>query len=95
LDPSVRAEYHEKIARLVQPGGLLILEGFSTNNPSLVLQSPTARSNGTQACYTVREIERDFANFEVLELREQELQLSAGTAHKGLANVIRFLGRKR
>lgn len=92
---SIRAKYHARIATLVRPGGLLILEGFSKNNHHLVLQSPTAFFRGTQACYTIAEIESDFSDFEILQLCEDEVKLTAGKGHRGLAKVIRFIGRKR
>jgi ubiquinone/menaquinone biosynthesis C-methylase UbiE len=92
---SMRAAYHAKINRLIQSGGLLVLEGFSADNPSLILHNPIACARGTQACYTIAEIEKDFANFEVLRLCEEAIHLRAGVAHKGKAKVIRFLGRKR
>jgi hypothetical protein len=39
-------------------------------------------------------VKGDFAHFEMLELKESELNLSEGTYHNGFSALARFTGRK-
>jgi hypothetical protein len=37
----------------------------------------------------------DFANCDIIELEEKEIELKEGLFHNGVGSVIRFVGRKR
>jgi len=37
----------------------------------------------------------DFANCDIIELEEKEIELQEGLFHNGVGSVIRFVGRKR
>ena len=45
--------------------------------------------------FSKEEIQSDFSNYEIMELREEEVELSEGMYHNGKGSVIRFVGRKR
>jgi len=45
--------------------------------------------------FSVDEINADFGNYEIVELRETEVNLSEGVYHNGQGSVIRFVGRKK
>jgi hypothetical protein len=45
--------------------------------------------------YSEEEIIKDFSNFEVLQLEEVEIDLNEGKYHKGIAKMIRFIGKKK
>ena len=45
--------------------------------------------------FSMEEIRSDFANYEILELVEKEIELNEGLFHNGLGSVIRFVGRKK
>ena len=45
--------------------------------------------------FSVESIRKDFPDFDILELEEVETELMEGTYHNGLANVIRFVGKKK
>ena len=94
--PNILTQYHRKIADLVKPGGLLILEGFSQNNLPLRKKNPKIGGpDKIEMLYSMDSIQKDFHDFEVLELEEAETELTEGLFHNGMASVIRFVGRKR
>lgn len=44
--------------------------------------------------YSKDEIMKDFKNYEILMLEEEEVVLHEGNYHQGKGAVIRFVGRK-
>ena len=94
--PSISSTYHKKISRLITANGLLILEGFSKNNLPLRIKNPQIGGpNKIEMLYSKEEIMKDFSDFEVLQLEEVEIELNEGKYHKGIAKMIRFLGKKK
>ena len=88
--------YHKKIADLIKPGGILILEGFSKSHLPLRLDNPAVGGPGNiDMLFSLESIQSDFSDFEVLMHGEVQVELSEGKYHNGTANVIRFIGRKR
>jgi hypothetical protein len=45
--------------------------------------------------FSTDEIKSDFANYEIIELTEKEIELNEGLFHNGTGSVIRFVGRKK
>lgn len=93
--PNIRSIYHQKIISLVKQNGLIILEGFSVKNPSLIDQNKMVDRDVCDKFYTLDKIKKDFSNFEILELEEIKTELKEGIHHNGKATVIRFVGKKR
>lgn len=94
--PHLRADYHQQLGKLVKPGGIIILEGFSKNN--LELSQKQTASNGpknSDMLYTTEQISLDFKDFKVVELKEEIIDIDEGPFHQGKASVIRFVGKKR
>ncbi|MFN3195983.1 MAG: class I SAM-dependent methyltransferase [Chlorobiota bacterium] len=88
--------YHKKIAELIKPGGILILEGFSKSHLPLRLDNPAVGGPGNiDMLFSLESIQNDFSDFEVLMHGEVQVELSEGKYHNGTANVIRFIGRKK
>ena len=93
--PPLISPYHQKIAGLVKPHGLVFLEGFSVNNLPLRLKDPRVGGpDNPDMLFSTSSIESDFESFEILQLEEAEIQLNEGQFHNGKAKVIRFVGRK-
>jgi hypothetical protein len=44
--------------------------------------------------YTLEMIRSDFDGFEPIEWIQGEVELSEGSSHVGVGNVVRFIGRK-
>lgn len=93
--PQLRLKYHQKIAELIKPNGIVILEGFSKNNLELKLKNPKVGGPGNiDMLFSEEVIKNDFSNFEVITLEEEKIELVEGTLHNGFSKVIRFVGRK-
>jgi hypothetical protein len=45
--------------------------------------------------YSAEELKSDLAEYNIIDLIEQETELAEGNGHLGKAAVIRFLGRKK
>jgi len=93
--PNISTIYHNKIAELIKPNGILILEGFSKNQ--IELQKENSNDGGPKnidMLYSIESIKKDFPNFDIILLEEKEIDLKEGKFHRGRSRVIRFIGRK-
>jgi ubiquinone/menaquinone biosynthesis C-methylase UbiE len=91
-----RQAFHKKLGALVKPGGHVILVGFSKKHLAFNAVNESAGGPKDESMlFSVAEIEADFSDFEVVELKESEVELSEGLYHRGKSAVIRFVGRKR
>ncbi|PLX13465.1 MAG: SAM-dependent methyltransferase [Marinilabiliales bacterium] len=94
--PNIISVYHKKIADLLKPGGIIILEGFSKRHFDLQLKNPSAGGpKNIDMLFSKTQISSDFKNFKVLDFEEKEVVLEEGIFHKGKAQVIRFCGVKK
>ena len=94
--PPLIEKYHKKIAELIKPGGIIILEGFSTNH--LQYQAENPKVGGPKSIdflFSTESIQKDFSDFEIIQLEEVEVELNEGDFHKGKGSVIRFIGKRR
>jgi SAM-dependent methyltransferase len=92
---AVKSAYLAKLSQYLKPGGMVIFEAFSKNHLEYSRINPAAGGpKDLDVLYSVDEIKRDFAGFEILLLKEEILDLSEGKFHKGKSAVIRFIGRK-
>ena len=82
---------HKHFVEALKPGGHLVMEMFAKEQ----LDYKTGGPGNVDWLYDLEEFERDFADLEILFLEQMEVELNEGTFHKGLANVIRFIGRKK
>ncbi|MCL7763132.1 class I SAM-dependent methyltransferase [Polaribacter sp. Z014] len=93
--PNILSEYHSKIAALIKPNGIIILEGFSKNHFELQKENPNAGGpKNIDFLFSIDMIKNDFPNFKIILLEEKEIELEEGLFHKAKSNVIRFIGRK-
>lgn len=93
--PHLLSTYHKQIAKLINPKGLVILEGFSKNHLPYRLANPKAGGPGNiDMLFSIERIKTDFRDFEILQLEEKETLLNEGLFHQGKGKVIRFVGRK-
>lgn len=93
--PDILLSYHQKVADLIKPNGLVLLEGFSQAHLSLrQANSNVGGPNRLDMLFSEQQIQADFANFEIIQLTEEEVYLTEGIYHQGRGMVIRFVGRK-
>lgn len=94
--PPILAKYYQKVAELVKPNGLVILEGFSTTHLPLRAKNPKVGGPGIiEMLFSEKTITDNFPNFEILQLEDIEVELSEGLYHNGIGKVLRFVGRKK
>lgn len=91
-----RAEYHQYLASVVKKNGIIILEGFSKKHLEYNTANPKAGGPKDLAMlFSIEEIQTEFADFEIIELKQEDLELNEGLYHNGMSSVIRFIGKKR
>jgi len=89
------SKYHKKVAELLKPKGLVLLEGFSKNHVEFQkVNSQAGGPKNSDMLFTTETIKNDFPDFEIIQLEEVEVKLNEGDFHKGNAKVIRYIGRK-
>lgn len=94
--PSILSKYHKKIGDLIIPNGMIILEGFSKNHLILKKENPTIGGpNKSDMLFSKESIQKDFSDFEIIQLEEKQVKLKEGNFHNGMGSVIRFIGRKK
>lgn len=87
--------YYKKVANLLKPNGIIILEGFSTNHLKYQDKNPgIGGPNKLDMLFSIESILEIFPNFDVIQLEEVEVTLKEGLYHNGVGSVIRFIGRK-
>lgn len=92
---NISPKYHNKVAELIKPNGMLILEGFSKNHIELQKENPKVGGpKNIDMLFSVESIKNEFSNFETILLEEKEIELKEGKLHRGQSKVIRFIGRK-
>ena len=94
--PPILSKYYQKVAELLEPNGVIILEGFSTNHLPLRVANPKVGGPGMiEMLFSEETIKSNFPNFETILLEEMEIELKEGLYHNGIGKVIRFVGRKK
>jgi 2-polyprenyl-3-methyl-5-hydroxy-6-metoxy-1,4-benzoquinol methylase len=90
LPETLRIELHGKIKNWLKPDGVVILEAY---NP-LQLNNNSGGPRDIQMLYSIETLMSDFhgIHFEILE--EKQVELNEGKYHIGIADVVRFVGRK-
>jgi len=85
-----RQAIHRAMAASLKPGGLALVEAFQ--------KGQTARSSGgprtAPLLYDAGALAEDFAGLSTLELLEGTVRLAEGSKHRGLAQVVRYLGQR-
>lgn len=96
FQPALLSKYHQKIADLIKPNGLIFLEGFSKSHLKHSDENPNSGGpKNIEMLFTKESIRQDFPDLEIIQLEEVEVELQEGSFHNGKASVIRFIGRKK
>jgi SAM-dependent methyltransferase len=88
--PRDRARMHAAMAQAVKPGGLLIMECFTTTQLEYGTGGPPLR----EMLYTAEMLRADFHGMKILELEETVTELHEGLYHRGPAAVVRLVARR-
>jgi cyclopropane fatty-acyl-phospholipid synthase-like methyltransferase len=93
--PPLLSPYHRKIADLIKPGGIVMLEGFSKGHlPYRNANPKVGGPNKLEMLFSKASIQNDFPDFHVLKLEDIEVELNEGAFHIGTGKVIRYIGQK-
>jgi cyclopropane fatty-acyl-phospholipid synthase-like methyltransferase len=90
LGPEQRPKFFAGIQQALKPGGLLLMQGY---RPEQRVYKTGGPSNVEQL-YTRALLERSFADFASLDIREHDSAISEGTGHVGMSALIDLVGRK-
>lgn len=90
VGPTERAVLFERIKAAVRPDGLLLMQGYTPKQIEYRTGGPSAVEN----LYTAELLRAEFAEWEILELREHEDVLAEGAGHKGRSALIDLVARK-
>ncbi|MDD5185864.1 MAG: class I SAM-dependent methyltransferase [Paludibacter sp.] len=85
-----REQNHQKLLRMLKPGGVIILEGFSKEQ----LMNNSGGPRNSEMLFSEEELTRDFNDLKEKQITKTETELNEGQLHKGKASVIRLLGIK-
>ncbi len=89
-DPAMRGRMFANIKRTLKPGGYLILQGYTPKQLEYKTGGPPLASH----LYTLEMLQEDFSDFEIVELRAYEDDLSEGVQHKGRSALIGLVARR-
>lgn len=89
--PQDRFTVHQKLLHSLKPGGHVILEAFNKNQ----IRNSSGGPKSPEMLYNIKLMQDDFAELEIIELKEMSHHLVAGNGHAGEADVIRLFGRKK
>ncbi|WP_234859404.1 class I SAM-dependent methyltransferase [Aquimarina aquimarini] len=88
--------FHQKLHNYLKPGGTIIFEAFSKSHIHLRRANPKVGGpKELDQLFSKEEIIKDFKNYEISFLEEEEVLLNEGKYHIGKGSVIRFVGRKK
>jgi 2-polyprenyl-3-methyl-5-hydroxy-6-metoxy-1,4-benzoquinol methylase len=92
----IKSLYHKTLDKYLRKGGLIIFEAFSKRHIDYISKNEKVGGPKNVAMlFSTDELKSDFANYEIIELTEKEIELSEGLFHNGQCSVIRFVGRKK
>ena len=92
----IKSFCHRTLDKYLRSNGLIIFEAFSKRHIDYISKNEKVGGPKDLAMlFSMEELKSDFANYEIIELVEKEIELSEGLFHNGKGSVIRFVGRKK
>jgi SAM-dependent methyltransferase len=92
----IKSHLHKSLDKYLRRGGIIIFEAFSKSHIHYLTENESVGGpKDIRSLFSLDEIRADFDNYDFIELKETEVNLSEGLYHKGLGSVIRFVGRKK
>ncbi len=93
--PNIRSDYHKLLHTYLKKGGTIIFEAFSKEHLDYKRKNPNVGGPGNlDYLFSMEELQSDFSDYEILDLKQTTVQLNEGDGHVGTGSVIRFLGKK-
>jgi hypothetical protein len=92
----IKSLYHKTLDKYLRKKGVVIFEAFSKRHIDyLARNEKIGGPKDIAMLFSIDELRSDFANYDVIELVEKEIELSEGAFHNGKGSVIRFVGQKK
>ncbi|HPM29444.1 MAG TPA: class I SAM-dependent methyltransferase [Chryseolinea sp.] len=92
----IKSHYHKMLDLYLRKNGVIIFEAFSKKHLDYIAKNEKVGGPKELAMlFSIEELKSDFANYEIVELEEKEIELSEGQFHNGTGSVIRFVGMKK
>ncbi|OIV39612.1 class I SAM-dependent methyltransferase [Flavobacterium johnsoniae] len=92
----IKSVIHKQLDTLLNKNGIIIFEAFSKKHLEyLAVNEKVGGPKDIESLFSTEEIKADFADYEIIELEEKEIELNEGLFHNGKGSVIRFIGRKK
>ncbi len=86
----IRNQAHLHLMQFLKSDGIVIFEAFSKAQ----LGNASGGPKNKEMLFSVEEIKTEFPQLNFKLLREENIELSEGNHHQGIAEVIRFVGMK-
>ena len=90
VGPAERARMFAGMARALNPGGLLILEGYGPKQLEYATGGPKKLEN----LYTEALLRESFRDLEFLRLAAYDAEVDEGAGHKGMSALVDLVARK-
>ena len=90
LSPEVRERTFAGMKDAVAPGGLMLLEGYRPEQVDYGTGGPPRREN----MYTREWLEREFSDWDIVELDAYDAAIDEGQAHSGMSALIDLVARR-
>lgn len=92
----IKSLMHKTLDNYLRKGGVIIFEAFSKAHLAyLARNEKVGGPKDIASLFSTDELRTDFADYEIMELEEKEIELNEGSFHNGTGSVIRFTGRKK
>lgn len=89
--PGLREKMFANIKRVLKPGGLLVLQGYTPRQ----LEYGTGGPSSAENMYTEAMLREAFGDMEILHFAEHDDFISEGGGHHGLSALIDLVARKQ
>ena len=91
LPEELRRRIFQRLTGFVKPGGFVVLECFDKKHFGNTKSGPKT----IDLLYSPEQLKEDFSGIEMLSFEETSYEIDEGPLHRGPAEVIRILGKKK
>ncbi|MFW0738793.1 class I SAM-dependent methyltransferase [Flavobacterium sp. T12S277] len=92
----IKSVIHKTLDQYLRKGGYILFEAFSKKHLEyLAINDKVGGPKDIASLFSIEEIQSDFPDYEIITLKEKEIELNEGLFHNGKGSVIRFIGKKK